>query len=137
MFCDGVISSDYRQGNIFLEVFMPLRYVGFYSEWKFELVNLFFLCEMSEDSIPTSVLETLKVSLEETEAHLCLGSSGAHNRIEWFSDLVKISEGSAKTFPILIVCQGSRHTIEKKTDHCASVLSKGFNILLVSPSMPQ
>ena len=112
---------------------MPLRYVGFYSEWKFELVNLFFLCEMSEDSIPTSVLETLKVSLEETEAHLCLGSSGAHNRIEWFSDLVKISEGSAKTFPILIVCQGSRHTIEKRPIIVLVFFLKGLIYCLFLP----
>ena len=127
----------YSQGDIFLEIFKAFRDEGFYSERKFELVNLLLVREMAEDGGPAPVLETLEVPLEEAEAHLCLGSSGAHNRIEWFSDLVKISEGSAKTFPILIVCQGSRHTIEKKTDHCASVLSKGFNILLVSPSMPQ
>ena len=67
----------YSQGHVFLEVFKTLRNIGFYSEWKFELINLLLVREMAEDGGPAPVLETLEVPLEEAEAHLSLGCSGA------------------------------------------------------------
>ena len=127
----------YSQGDIFLEIFKAFRDEGFYSERKFELVNLLLVREMAEDGGPAPVLETLEVPLEEAEAHLCLGGGGAHDRIERLGDLVEAGEGSAKALAVLVVGQGPRHAVEKKSDRGGNVLSKGLNILLVSTSVPQ
>jgi len=70
----------YSQGDIFLEIFKAFRDEGFYSERKFELVNLLLVREMAEDGGPAPVLETLEVPLEEAEAHLCLGGGAARRK---------------------------------------------------------
>lgn len=127
----------YSQGHVFLEVFKTLRNIGFYSERKFELINLLLVREMAEYRGPAPVLETLEVPLEEAEAHLSLGCSGAHDRVERLRNLVEACEGSAETLAVLVVGQGSGHAIEKKSDRCGNVFSEGLNILLVLASVPQ
>ena len=44
------------QSYVFLKVFQPLRYEMFYSEWEFQLVNLFLVSEVGEDGGPAPVL---------------------------------------------------------------------------------
>ena len=127
----------YSQGDIFLEVFKAFRDEGFYSERKFELINLLLVREMAEYGGPAPVLEALEVPLEEAETHLSLGCSGTHDREERLSNLVEACEGSAEALAVLVVGQGPRHAVEKKSDRGGNVLSKGLNILLVSPSVPQ
>ena len=124
------------QGHVLLKVLKAFRDEVLDPEWKLELVNLFLVSEMGKNCGSTPVLERLKVSLQHSERHFCLGCRATHNGIERLLDIIETRESHTQTLTILVECQCARHSIKVETDCGGNVFSEWFDILFVPARVP-
>lgn len=93
------------ESDVLLKVFQTLRYEMFYPQRQLQLVDLFLVSEVREDTGPTPVLQRLEVSLENTQRHLSLGCRAAHYREQRFFYVLKTGESHAQGHAVLVVGQ--------------------------------
>ena len=63
------------QGHVLLEVLQPLGDEELDPERQLELVDLLLVGEVAQDGRPAPVLQRLEVTLQQSQRHLCKGST--------------------------------------------------------------
>ena len=95
------------ESHVFLKVFQTFRYEMFYPQRQFQLVDLFLVSEVGEDGRPTSVLQRLKVSLQNAQGHLRLRSGAADYREQGVLYVLETGESHAQGDAVLVVGESS------------------------------